>query len=56
MLFGFCNAPATFQRLLDIVLREEMRDKYFCYLDDTVVVSKEFSDNLSVLQKIFQKL
>ena len=56
MPFGLCNAPATFQRLLDTVLKEEMGDRCFCYLDDIVVVSEDFSEHLKVLRKIFHKL
>jgi hypothetical protein len=56
MPFGLCYAPATFQRLLDTVLKEEMGNSGFCYLDDIVVVSEEFSVHLKVLGKILQKL
>jgi hypothetical protein len=56
MPFGLCNAPATFQRLLDMVLKEEMGDRCFCYMDDIVVISEEFSEHLKVLGKILQKL
>jgi hypothetical protein len=41
---------------LDTVLKEEMGDRCFCYLDDIVVVSEEFSEHLKVLGKILQKL
>jgi hypothetical protein len=55
MPFSLCNAPAKFKRLLDIVLREEMGDKCFRYLDN-IVVSKEFSDHINSLRKTFQNL
>ena len=54
--FGLHNAPATFQRLMDEVLREEMGTKCFCYLDDIVLVSETYEEHLSSLARIFNKL
>jgi hypothetical protein len=56
MPFGLRNAPATFQRLLDTALKEEMQNGCFCYLDDIVVVSEDFSEHLNMLRKAFKKL
>jgi len=38
MLFGLCNAPATFQRFMEIVLAGLTRNQCFVYLDNILIV------------------
>ena len=40
MPFGLCNAPATFQRLMDMVLAGIQWSSCLVYLDDIIVVGK----------------
>ena len=42
MPFGLCNAPATFQRLMDLVLAGVQWSRCLVYLDDIIVVWQEF--------------
>ena len=42
MPFSLCNAPATFQRLMETVLAGLARDKCLVYLDDILVMGKDF--------------
>ncbi len=37
MPFGLCNAPATFQRLMQVVLSGLEWDSRFVYLDDILI-------------------
>ena len=46
MLFGLCNAPATFQRTLDILLANLRWKTCLVYLDDVIVFSKTFDEHL----------
>lgn len=46
MPFGLCNAPATFECMIDTVLRGLKWMTCLCYLDDTVIFSSSFSENL----------
>lgn len=54
MAFGMRNAPATFQRLVNIVLGEV--PNCTAYLDDLVIHSATWSDHISTLTDVFQRL
>ena len=56
MPFGLCNAPATFQRLMDLVLTGLKWSSCLVYLDDVVVVGKTFSEHLNNLASVFKHL
>ncbi|UYV84067.1 hypothetical protein LAZ67_X001053 [Cordylochernes scorpioides] len=49
MPFGLCNAPRTFERMMDSLLRGLRWTTCLCYLDDVVVYSTTFSEHLSRL-------
>lgn len=54
MAFGMRNAPATFQRLISIVL--EGVSNCEAYLDDLVIYSETWEEHLVSLEKVFQRL
>ena len=56
MPFGLCNAPATFQRLMETVLAGLARDSCMVYLDDILVIGKSFGEHLRNLKKVFSRL
>ncbi len=45
MLFGLVNASATFQRLMNDVLRDYLRKFCLVYLDDIIIYFKSFTDH-----------
>ena len=49
MPFGLCNAPATFQRLMDSVLAGLQWLSCLLYVDDVVIPGKSFKEHLSNL-------
>lgn len=53
--FGLCNAPATFQRLMQFVLAGLVYI-YGVYLDDIVVVSPSLEEHLRDLREVFSRL
>lgn len=56
MPFGLKNAPATFQRLMNEILREYINKICVVYLDDILVFSTTLEEHLISLEKIFRKL
>ena len=50
MPFGFCNVPATFERLMDKILRGMVWKRCMCYLEDIVVFGKTFLETLEYLK------
>src|SRR6266540_6669433 len=45
MPFGLVNVPATFQRLINDVLRDYLRKFCLVYLDDIIIYSKSLKDH-----------
>ena len=56
MPFGLCNAPATFQCLMEVVLAGIAREKCMIYLDDVLVTGRSFEEHLANLQQVFERL
>lgn len=55
MPFGLCNAPATFQNLMDNLLRP-LQSKCFVYMDDIIVIGSSFKEHLENLDAVFSVL
>ncbi len=56
MPFGLCNAPATFERLMDKVLGGLLWDRCMCYLDDIIVFGETFFKTLANLELVLQRV
>ena len=56
MPFGLCNAPATFQRLMEVVLGDLAFDVLLIYLDDVLVFSSDFDSHCEKLDLVFSRL
>ena len=56
MPFGLCNGPATFQRLIKLLLAGVQWSSCLVYLDDIIVLGKTFEDHLKHLSQVFQRL
>ena len=56
MPFGLCNAPATFQRLMDMILAGLQWTTCLVYLDDVIVLGRTFIEHLDHLEAVFSRL
>uniref|UniRef100_A0A671VB87 Gypsy retrotransposon integrase-like protein 1 n=1 Tax=Sparus aurata TaxID=8175 RepID=A0A671VB87_SPAAU len=56
MPFGLCNAPSTFQRLMQRVFGDQQCQSLLLYLDDIVVFSSTFQQHLERLEVVLQRL
>ena len=56
MPFGFTNAPATFQRLMESCLGELHLSWHIIYLVDIIVFSQTPEEHFVRLQAVFDKL
>ncbi|UYV79552.1 K02A2.6-like [Cordylochernes scorpioides] len=56
MPFGLCNAPATFKRMIDNLLKGLKWTICLCYLDDIIVFSDGFEEHLRRLQLVLNCL
>ncbi|MCG8048996.1 MAG: reverse transcriptase domain-containing protein, partial [Candidatus Thiodiazotropha endolucinida] len=54
--FGLCNAPASFERLIEIVLAGLHWETCLVYLDDIIVCGKTFEDMVKNLGEVFERL
>ena len=56
MPFGLCNAPATFQRLMERCMGDLNLRDCLIYLDDIVIFSSTFQEHLEHLEAVFSRL
>jgi len=56
MPFGLCNAGATFQRLMDIIMSGLNMNVCLVYLDDIICFSSTIEEHLESLTTVLQRL
>ena len=51
MAFGFTNAPALLQEMMDIIFKD--LEQYICYLDDIVIYGCDTkTEHLAIVEKV----
>ncbi|GFX77142.1 retrovirus-related Pol polyprotein from transposon 17.6 [Trichonephila clavipes] len=56
MPFGLCNAPATFERLMETVLGGLSCKACLVYLNDIIIVERSLEEHLKNIRRVLQKL
>ena len=56
MPFGLCNAPATFQRLMEACLGELVLETCLIYVDDIIVFAETENAHLARLRAVFDRI
>ena len=56
MPFGLCNSPATYSRMVSLVLRGLTWDVVLAFLDDILVLGSDFENHLRNLEEVFKRM
>ena len=56
MPFGLCNAPSTFQRLMEMVLAGLHWSICLVYIDDIIIYGRTCEEHLERLEEVFKRL
>ncbi|KAL2102439.1 hypothetical protein ACEWY4_001607 [Coilia grayii] len=56
MPFGLCNAPSTFQRLMQRMFGDQQCQSLLLYLDDIIIFSSSFHQHLQRLEIVLSRL
>ena len=57
MFFGLCNAPATFQSMMDYVFRDMLDEGWLAiYIDDILIFSSDITEHHNRTRRVLQRL
>ena len=56
MSFGLCNAPATFERMMEIILSGLHWETCLLYIDDVIIFADSFEQHMERLSEVLSKL
>ena len=56
MPIGLCNAPTSFQNMMNDVLQEFLDRGVICYLDDILIYSRNEKEHEELVFKVLQRL
>lgn len=56
MPFGLCNAPSTFQAMINAVLHDLLDEGVIAYIDDILIYSETEQEHVQLVRKVLQRL
>ena len=56
MLFGLCNAPATFMSIMNGIFHDKLDECVVVYIDDILIYSRSELEHARDLRKILKNL
>jgi len=56
MPFGLCNAPSTFQGMINNVFRDLVDVGLIAYMDDILIYSETIEEHLAMIRKVMDRL
>src|SRR4051794_6037232 len=56
MPFSICNAPATFQHMMNNIFKEQISKTLLVYLNDVMIFTKIFEEYVKALQWVLKRL
>lgn len=56
MSFGLCNAPATFERMMEVILSGLHWETCLLYIDDVIIFADSFEQHLERLSEVLSRL
>jgi transposase InsO family protein len=55
MPFGLCGAPATFQRIMNVILKDQVWEKCVIYLDDVLIFGRTAGEHNERLVEVLEQ-
>ena len=56
MPFGLCNAPASFQSIINEVLRELLNEGVIVYIDDILIYLETMEKHVAIVRRVLGSL
>ena len=56
MPFELCNAPATFQSMINDIFRDVLDEGVIAYMDDILIYSETIEEHVSLLRRVMERL
>lgn len=53
---GLTNAPAYFQRMINMLIASELKPYWYTYLDDIIIVTDTFQNHVEMLEFVLSRL
>ena len=56
MPFGLCNAPATFQAMMDDLFHDMLDEGVVIYLDDILIYAENMAEHQRLVKEVLKRL